>query len=1029
MLRTTDRNTETATNHATRIISAAFLTMLILGVVLLGLTGVGDYLRVRSVSMGGQSRDVRKDGFVFAATIDYRTRRTEVVARSEQILGLSRLANEAAVKLTTDTIKRSIAYIQGYGFTSIAILRPDGIVIRSGAPLPTSVVSLALKTSSQARLLWKDGFYLETRHELKGSEGEFLGTMVAQQPVPTLDEIFRLDPANGKTHDMMLCGPVSSGAMCLASRSQDGPFTLTNTADQRLQLIQSAFAGQTSTVYWARTSAGRMLVSSIPVGSTGLALAKTVAVWETLVPFYFEVGGIALVVLVLLGLSWPLLTRAVKPLVDTLILEKERSSQNEQRFIAAMESSPSAVYLLDSIRNDRNEIIDFRFVYLNRHAEKLIHRTSAAILGKRLCTEIPVNRTAGFFDKYRRVAETGIPLNEEAPVSSDDVDAAWLHFQAVRLGDGVAITTTDISLRKRMEIQLEKALGFAQTVIDASPFSTIVTDLEGNIVAVNPATERMLRYTKGEMVGKMTPLALHDPVELKLRAAELSAGMGVNVAANMEVFIVGPKKGMAEANEWTYIRKDGSRLPVQLIVTALTDEYGHETGYMGLAYDITERKRQQDYISHLAHHDALTGLPTRVLFKDRVDVALARVQRYGGKCALMLIDLDNFKDINDSLGHHAGDEVLIVIAQRLKEVLRATDTVCRMGGDEFTVLLDHITSEEDATTAAVKVLEALSRPVQIGDDLVPISASIGVSVYPEGGATSGNLLKNADAAMYYAKGSGKQSYRLYTQGLADATTKKLQTEMALKKAMKLQEFSVVYQPQVALANDTIIGVEALARWTSEKLGAVPPCDFIPIAEQCGVIAPLGEWVLRTACTEIKLISEAIGRPLRLAVNVSPRQLERDGFAARVALILAETFFPADLLEIEITEGVLMSESMPVWEALKDLQSQGVQMAIDDFGTGFSNISYLLKLSVNQIKIDRSFITNLEDDPGCDAVVGSLIGMANTLGVTVVAEGVETQGQCDILRAKGCNEAQGYFFHRPMDIAGLKWVLQNGDVDA
>ncbi|ADV81049.1 sensor domain-containing protein [Terriglobus saanensis] len=1029
MKRTTDRKTDTTTNHATGIISAAFLTLLVLAAILLGLTAAGDYFHVRSTAMGGQSRDARKDGFVFAATIGHRTRNAQIAAGSEQVLDFSRLPSEAAARLTTDTIKRPVEFLHDLGFTSIAIVRPDGIVIRSGAPLPSSIVSVPLKSSLPARLLWNNGFYLETRHELKSSKDEFLGTMVAQQPIPTLDEIFRQDPENGKTHDMMLCGPISSGAMCFASRSKNGPFTLTDTSDQRLQLIQSAFAGETSTEYWTRTSVGRVLASSVPVGSTGLALTKTVAVWETLIPLDLEVGAIALVVFVLMGLSWPLLTRAVKPLVDTLILEKERSNQNEHRFIAAMESSLSAFYLLDSVRDERNEIIDFRFVYLNGHAEKLIHRRSADLLGKWLCTEIPMNRTAGFFDKYRKVVETGIPFNEEASVSSVDVDAAWVHLQVVRLGDGIAITTTDISLRKRMEIQLEKALGFTQAIIDASPFSTIVTDLEGNIVAVNPATERMLWYTKAEMVGKMTPLSLHDPVELKLRAAELSAGMGVPVAANMEVFIVGPKRGMAEENEWTYIRKDGSRLPVQLTVTALTDDYGHETGYMGIAYDITERKRQQDYISHLAHHDSLTGLPTRILFKDRVDVALARVQRYGGKCALMLIDLDNFKDINDSLGHHAGDEVLIVIAQRLKEVLRSTDTVSRMGGDEFTVLLDHITSEEDATTAAVKLLATLSKPILIGEDLLPISASIGISIYPEGGATSGNLLKNADAAMYYAKGSGKQSYRLFTQGLADATTKRLQMEMALKKAIKSQEFSVVYQPQVALANDVIIGVEVLARWKSERLGVVPPSDFIPIAEQCGVIAPLGEWILRTACNDVKALSDSIGRPLRLAVNVSPRQLEREGFAARVALILVETMFPAEMLEIEITEGVLMSDSLLVWEALKDLQSQGVQMAIDDFGTGFSNISYLLKLSVNQIKIDRSFITNLEDDPGCDAVVGSLISMANTLGVTVVAEGVETEGQRDILRAKGCHEAQGYFYHRPMDVADLMKVLQGSKVGA
>jgi diguanylate cyclase (GGDEF)-like protein/PAS domain S-box-containing protein len=1027
MLRTAERKMETAKNDASKIISAAFLTMLFLGVMLLALTAVGEYWRVRSMAVGSLSRDARKDSFVFSATIDHRTRRAEVAAGSEQVLDLSRLPGEAAAALGTDTIKRPMEFLHEHGFSSIAILRADGLVIRSGTPLPDTTISLPIQGSTPSRLLWKDGFYLETTHVLKDSKGDVLGTMIAEQRTPTLDEIFHQDLANGRSHDMMLCGPASSGALCVASRSRGAPFTLLNRSDERLSLVQDSFAGKPSTEFSIKASTGRVIASSAPVGTTGLALTKTIAVWEALIPFDFQVAATSIVIL--LSFGRPLLRRAVKPLVDTLVFEKERASHNEQRFIAAVESSPSAFYIFDSVRDEQNRIVDFRFVYLNRHAERLIHRRSEDVLGKLLCAEIPVNRTGGFFEKYRRVVETGISINEEGPVSSADVNAAWLHYQVVRLGDGIAITTTDISMRKRMEIQLEKALGFSQVIMDASPFSTIVTDLTGMIVNVNPATERMLWYTKGEMIGKMTPLALHDPIELKLRAAELSAGMGVTVEPNMQIFLVGPKQGLTEENEWTYIRKDGSRLPVQLTVTALTDEYGHEIGYMGVAYDITERKRQQDYISHLAHHDALTGLPTRILFKDRLDVALNRVHRYGGKCALMVIDLDNFKDINDSLGHHAGDEVLIVVSQRLKEALRSTDTVSRMGGDEFTVLLDQIGSEEDAATAAAKLLETLSKPVQIGEDLLPVSASIGISIYPEGGATSANLLKNADAAMYYAKQSGKKSYRLFTQGLADATTKRLQLEMALKKAMEAKEFSVVYQPQIALASDGIVGVEVLARWKSEKLGVISPVDFIPVAEQSGVIVPLGEWVLRTACTDVRVLSESTGIPLRLSVNVSPRQLEREGFAQRVSAILEETLFPAERLEIEITEGVLMSDSLLVWDALKELQALGVQTAIDDFGTGFSNISYLLKLSVNQIKIDQSFISRLEDDPGCDAVVGSLIGMANNLGVTVVAEGVETEGQRDILRDKGCHEAQGYFYYRPMPAEELLKVLQRSNVSA
>lgn len=1012
---------ETAVSREAKVVSAAFVTMAILAAVLIGISAVAGYFRASFAAKGAQSRDTRKDSFVFGTTIGHRIHRAEIAAGSEQVLDLSRISGKTAASLSTEMLDNTLSFLRLHSFTYIEIDRSDGIVLRSGTPLAASITSLPVKSQFQSRLLWKDGFYIETKHVLRGSDGGISGTMIAQSRIPLLDELFKQDLTDGKTNDMMLCAPSVDGAICLASRSHSGPFLLSSGSVQELQLIQAAFAGTRSTKFWIRTEGGWLVVSSAPAAGTDLALAKTVAVREALIPFFAQVGGTVFIITLLILLGRFLLGKGIRPLVHALVAEKELASVNEQRFIAAAESGLSSFFIFESVRNDADEIVDFRFVYVNHHAERLIGRSSQSVFGKLLCVEIPINRTGGFFDKYKTVVETGVPVNEEAAISAGNVNATWLQYQGVRLGDGVALTVSDISARKKAELELETALRFTEAVVAGSSFSTIVTDLAGTIVAVNPAAERMLWYSKDELLGR-TPILIHDPVEVKLRAEELTQELGVTVNPTMDVFTAKAAKGLTDEGRWTYIRKDGSKLPVQLTVTALTDEQGKATGYMGVAYDITERKRQEDYISHIAHHDSLTGLPTRLLFRDRVDVALNRLQRYGGKCAVMLIDLDNFKDINDSLGHHAGDELLVTVAKRLTEVLRLTDTISRMGGDEFTVLLDQILSEDDAIVAAKKVLEGLAKPIRIGGETLSISASIGISLYPEGGTTAAALVQHADAAMYDAKGSGKHRYRIFTQGLADATTKRLLLEMSLKKAMEAKEFSVVYQPQVALESGMIVGVEALLRWTNPKLGDVSPADFIPVAEQCGLIGTLGEWVLKTACGDINSISKATGYDLKLAVNLSPRQLEIEGLARKVATILDEAPFPAGSLEIEITEGVLMNDSSLAWESLKELRALGVKTAIDDFGTGFSNVSYLLKLAVNRIKIDQSFVACLETDPGCKAVVSSLIGMAGSLGVCVLAEGVETAAQRDFLRAKGCQEAQGYFFHRPMSATELVKIL-------
>lgn len=1006
-----------------KIIPAAFFAMLAMVIIAVTIASVSRYFVVKSMMTGRLEREAIQEGFFLSSTIKRGIDLARVAADNQAMLHFARGAGSSAAALTPAGIDQYLNSLRTLGFRSIEVQLVDGRILRGGTPLLNPPLTIPFENRVSSTLLWQNGFFLKTVHPLTDSQGINLGTFIAEQRIETLDEIFELELPDGKTNQSLLCGWRTANLVCLTNR----PYrvaSLTQSSDRRVSVIRSAITGTRQTGAWVRSPSGPVIISSVPVGDTGLAISKSISVWEALVPFYIQVAAITAIVGLVLAIGRFLLKRDVEPLVAELVNERNRAASNGAKFAAAAESSMSAFFILESVRDDQGAIVDLRFVYLNSRAEQLVHRTASTVVGKSVCAELPVVVTGGLFDKYKAVIETGIAVNEEFSIADPDIDAFWLQHQIVQLGDGVAITTTDISSRKMMEAQLEKSLGFSQAIIDAALFSIIVTDLQGTILLVNPATERMLCYAKTEMVGKMTPLALHDPAEISLRAAALSQELSTPVAPTMEVFFAKPKIGQTDESQWTYIRKDGSRVPVQLAVTSLTDQQGIVSGYMTVASDVTERKRQEDYISHIANHDPLTGLPTRMVFNDRVDVALNRIQRYGGKCAVLLIDLDNFKDINDSLGHHAGDQVLTIVGQRLKEALRRSDTVSRMGGDEFTVLLDSVETGANALNVAEKLLAQLSQPFQIGEDLLSISASIGISTYPECGINTETLLKHADTAMYQSKRSGKQSTTLFTQSLADATTKRLQMQISLRKALELNELSVMYQPQISLRDGSIVGVEALIRWHSAKLGSVSPSEFIPIAEQIGLIPAFGEFVLRTACREIGEIIVANGRLLRLAVNVSPRQLEKEDFIRKVSQILMDTGFDPSQLEVEITEGVLVSDSLQVWDALTQLGTMGLQTAIDDFGTGFSNVAYLLKLDINRIKIDRSFISDLERDPDCNAIVDSLIGMAHSLGISVVAEGVETQGQRDLLEQKSCEEAQGYLFYRPMRLAELTTVLHH-----
>ena len=425
-----------------------------------------------------------------------------------------------------------------------------------------------------------------------------------------------------------------------------------------------------------------------------------------------------------------------------------------------------------------------------------------------------------------------------------------------------------------------------------------------------------------------------------------------------------------------------------------------------------ERKQADEQIQYLAHFDALTGLPNREQLHDRAQYAVSLAQRSGESVALMFLDLDHFKNINDTLGHSIGDALLVGLAKRLRSALRDEDTVSRMGGDEFSFLLYGVDAQ-GAATVAQKLLDVIGMPLQIGLHDLTVTASIGIALYPGDGADMETLFKNADAAMYRVKQEGRHGYRFFTAEMQLRSARNLQLINALRRALELEQFEVHYQPQVSLQDGRIVGAEALLRWTDRELGAVSPAEFIPLAEDSGLILPIGEWVLRHAARQAKAWMVQGQAPLVMAVNLSAVQFRHADLPSLVTRILEEEGLPPEYLELELTEGVAMHDPQGAITTMNNLHQRGVRMSIDDFGTGYSSLSHLKKFKIYKLKIDQSFVRDICTDPEDKAIVGAIIHMAKSLGLQTIAEGVETVGQLAYLREQGCDEMQGYYYSRPL----------------
>jgi diguanylate cyclase (GGDEF)-like protein/PAS domain S-box-containing protein len=448
------------------------------------------------------------------------------------------------------------------------------------------------------------------------------------------------------------------------------------------------------------------------------------------------------------------------------------------------------------------------------------------------------------------------------------------------------------------------------------------------------------------------------------------------------------------------------------------DADGQFKGYRGVGRDVTHQRLAEQQVLRLARYDGLTGLPNRNMFIDELERTLARARRSGQAFALFFIDLDRFKNINDSLGHGAGDQLLKVMATRLRELLRDSDLVARLGGDEFVVLLEGSVEAPALAHVARKALRVIAEATLIEGRSFQITGSIGISMYPQDGADAGALLKNADAAMYLAKNQGKNNYQFYTAQLAAHSAQQYALEADLRAALQRDELQLYYQPKVTLAQGEMVGMEALLRWRHPQRGLLAPGAFIALAEDSGLIVPIGHWVLDAACRQVRAWRDAGLRVPRCAINLSARQFDTDALVDDVLRALAEHGLQADALEVEITESVLMADPQRANRTLLGLRALGVHISIDDFGTGYSSLAYLKRFPAQTVKIDRSFISGLPQDRDDAAITQAVIAMAHSLGIAVVAEGVETQEQLDFLRRLNCDEAQGYFIGRPMPAAQL-----------
>jgi diguanylate cyclase (GGDEF)-like protein/PAS domain S-box-containing protein len=554
----------------------------------------------------------------------------------------------------------------------------------------------------------------------------------------------------------------------------------------------------------------------------------------------------------------------------------------------------------------------------------------------------------------------------------------------------------------------------AQVTLNSIGDAVISTGVSGQVTFLNIVAERLTGWPRAEAIGRQSAEVLHL-VDAANRA----------LAANPMEQAIRENKTVALASNCVLIRRDGDESAIEDSAAPIHDRRGQVTGAVMVFHDVSAARAQSARMEHLAQHDALTDLPNRVLLNDRLEQAIGLANRHGKSLALLYLDLDRFKHVNDSLGHAVGDNLLKSVALRLTNCVRGTDTVSRQGGDEFVIMLSELLHVEDASGCAEKILRAIQLPYLIDGEEINITASIGIAVYPADGIGPEALLRNADLAMYEAKEHGRNNSQFFRIDLNSNATERQSLNSSLRHAIQRDEFTLQYQPIMNLSTGLIAGAEALIRWQHPTRGVIAPTEFISIAEESGLIVPIGRWVLREACRQARAWQDEGLPDIRLAVNISAVELRSKDFVDGVKTVLADTKFDPRRLELELTETFLMQDSTSTADVLGALKELGLKLALDDFGTGYSSLTYMRRFPIDTLKIDRSFVRNLSTHADDASIVSAVINMGRSLHMSVVAEGVETSEQVQFLQEHACPEAQGFCFSRPLNAGKFAALLDRG----
>ena len=689
------------------------------------------------------------------------------------------------------------------------------------------------------------------------------------------------------------------------------------------------------------------------------------------------------------------------------ITEQTATKEHTLELSKLLEYSSNEIYIID--KNNLN------YLYVNKGACNALGFSQEELLSKNIYDINPNINRETILELQLQLETKNHVLNKTLHQCKDGTRyhvQSYIHRFKYKGEDVYVIFDTNITSTVELELQYEKQANVLEYIHD----SVIATDIDGTITSWNRGSVSLFKYKKNEIISKNI-LNIYN-IKNKFSPSELFNKLKENENLTIEAYM---------------LSKEKKNILCDISLSISRDRDGKLDGYIGYIQDITQQKeieeklkRQQQLLHYQANHDALTDLPNRTLFKDRLAHAIRSSKRHKTMFALLFLDLDQFKKINDSLGHHIGDKVLIETAVRIKSILREEDTLSRLGGDEFTVIIN-IQKKEDASLVAQKIINIMKEPLQVNTQNLYLTSSIGISIYPNDSQNEENLIKYADVAMYKAKDEGRNNYQFYSSDMTAYAFERVVMESNLRIAIKEEQFVVYYQPQIEIKTEKIIGMEALVRWVHPKLGLIPPGDFIPLAEESGLIIEIDRLVMKLAIKQVALWHQEQLNPGSLSLNLAMKQLNEEDFLFQLTKTMKEANFQAKWLELEVTEGEIMQNPLVAIKRLKTLSELGIEIAIDDFGTGYSSLSYLKKLPLDKLKIDQSFVKDIPTSEDDIAITKAIIALGKSLNLKIIAEGVEEIEQRDFLRKHHCDMIQGYLYSKPIPADKMRLLLHSNGI--